>query len=310
MAMIETTDLTKRYGDMTAVDGIDLTVEDGSLHGFVGHNGAGKSTTMQMLVGLVSPTSGEASIDGDPAGSPAATEKLGYAPQEPRFYDSMSGRAYLTHMGKLASVSGDVGARADELLSWLDLEAAADKPIGGYSGGMRRKLGMAQAMLEEPDLLVLDEPTATLDPEGRAAIIESLRSLTDDGTTVFVSSHVLAELEQFIDNVTILKQGRIAASGPIDEVLSDVETGTYVVDATDNARLRGLLATHATVERVRRRDDGRLTVLADDPRAFAESLPAVLHEAGLGIRSLQEEGGLEETFLDIVDEEAEPEVKA
>lgn len=305
MAMIETTDLTKRYGDVTAVDGIDLTVEEGSLHGFVGHNGAGKSTTMQMLVGLVSPTAGQAYVDGEPAGSPAATEKLGYAPQEPEFYESMSGRAYLAHMGKLASVSGDVGARADELLEWLDLEDAADQPIGGYSGGMRRKLGMAQAMLEEPELLVLDEPTATLDPEGRASIIESLRSLTDEGTTVFVSSHVLAELEQFIDTVTILKQGQIATSGPIEDVLSDVETGTFLVDATDNARLRELLADHATVKQVRHRDDDRLAVVASDPRAFTDALPGVLYEAGLGIRSLQEEGGLEETFLDIVNGDEE-----
>jgi len=299
MAMIDTTDLTKRYGDVTAVDGIDLTVEAGSLHGFVGHNGAGKSTTMQMLVGLVSPTEGEAYIDGEPAGSAAATEKIGYAPQEPEFYESMSGRAYLVYMGKLAGVSTPA-ERAEELLSWLDLADAADQAIGGYSGGMRRKLGMAQAMLESPELLVLDEPTATLDPEGRASIIDALQGLTDDGTTVFVSSHVLAELEQFIDTVTILQGGSIAASGPIDEVLSDVAAETYVVDASDNRQLGELLEGHSTVEQVRHRDDGRLTVVATDPQAFTVALPELLYEADLGLRSLQQEGGLEETFLDIV----------
>ena len=177
---------------------------------------------------------------------------------------------------------------------------AADQAIGGYSGGMRRKLGMAQAMLESPELLVLDEPTATLDPEGRASIIDALQGLTDDGTTVFVSSHVLAELEQFIDTVTILQGGSIAASGPIDEVLSDVAAETYVVDASDNRQLGELLDGHSTVEQVRHRDDGRLTVVATDPQAFTVALPELLYEAGLGLRSLQQEGGLEETFLDIV----------
>jgi len=305
MAMIETTDLTKRYGDVTAVDGIDISVEEGSLHGFVGHNGAGKSTTMQMLVGLVTPTAGEGFVDGEPIGSAAATERIGYAPQKPEFYDDMSGRTYLEYMGRLADVDGSVSERVAELLSWMDLEDAADQAIGGYSGGMQRKLGMAQALLEDPDVLVLDEPTATLDPEGRAAIIDALQELTDDGTTVFVSSHVLAELEQFIDTVTILKEGRVAAAGAIDEVLSDVQAETYLIDSSDNRRLADRLSAHGTVEDVRRREDGRLTVIAEDPRAFTDALPGVCVEADLGLRTLQQEGGLEETFLDIVDGEGE-----
>jgi ABC-2 type transport system ATP-binding protein len=303
MTMIETTDLTKRYGDVTAVDGVDIRVEEGSLHGFVGHNGAGKSTTMQMLVGLVTPTAGEAHVGGERVGSAAATERIGYAPQEPEFYDAMSGRAYLEYMGRLADIDGAVDERAAELLSWLDLEDAADQAIGGYSGGMQRKLGMAQALLEEPDVLVLDEPTATLDPEGRAAIIESLRGLTDDGTTVFVSSHVLAELEQFIDTVTIMKNGHIAAAGAVDEVLSDVQAETFLLDSSDNRVLASALSDHDSVEQVRHRDDSRLTVVADDPGAFTAAIPGVCHEAGLGLRTLEQKGGLEETFLDIVDAE-------
>ena len=123
LTMIETTELTKQYGDITAVDSIDLTVDRGSIHGFVGHNGAGKSTTMQMLVGLITPTGGEAYIDGEPAGSVAATRKIGYAPQEPSFYESMTGRRYLRYMAKTAGVDGDIGERVDELLAQFILTA-------------------------------------------------------------------------------------------------------------------------------------------------------------------------------------------
>jgi ABC-2 type transport system ATP-binding protein len=304
MAMIETTDLTKEYGDVTAVDGIDLQVERGDIHGFVGHNGAGKSTTMQMLMGLVTPTRGTAAIDGEPAGSLAATQKVGYAPQNPEFYESMTGRDYLAYMGKLSDIDGSARERADELLAWLDLADAADQAVGGYSGGMLRKLAVGQAMLGDPELLILDEPTAALDPEGRAMIIDALGSLTDEGTTVFVSSHVLTELEQFIDTVTFLNEGRIVASGGLEAVLSSAGE-RYVVDASDNDLLADLLADHTSVESVGRDEDGALMVDAEDPATFAVALPQVLAEAGLGLHSMTREGGLEERFLDMLDGEGE-----
>lgn len=304
MAMIETTDLTKEYGDVTAVDGIDLQVERGDIHGFVGHNGAGKSTTMQMLMGLVTPTRGGATIDGEPAGSLAATRKVGYAPQNPEFYESMTGRDYLTYMGELSDIDGSARERADELLAWLDLADAADQAVGGYSGGMLRKLAVGQAMLGDPELLILDEPTAALDPEGRAMIIDALGSLTDEGTTVFVSSHVLTELEQFIDTVTFLNEGRIVASGGLEAVLSSAGE-QYVVDAADNDRLADLLVDHASIEGVGRDEDGALVVDAADPAAFTVALPQVLAEAGLGLHSMTREGGLEDRFLDMLDEEGE-----
>jgi len=302
MTMIETTNLTKRYGDFTAVDGIDLTVERGSIHGFVGPNGAGKTTTMQMLVGLTSPTEGEALIDGEPAGTLAAKQALGYAPQEPALYESMTGLDYLVYMGKVAGMSDGITERARDLLSWLDLSDAAAQPIGGYSGGMQRKLSLAQAMIHEPDLLILDEPTATLDPEGRASIIDSLERLTEEGMTVFVSSHVLAELEQFIDTVTVLHDGQIATSGPLEEIESGVDTATYLVDSSDNDRLRALLADHPAVERVQHAEDGGLTLLTEDPEAFTADLHSVMADAGITLRSLEQAGGLEEAFLDLIEE--------
>jgi len=305
--MIEATNLTKRYGELTAVDSVDLTVERGDIHGFVGPNGAGKSTTMQMLVGLVSPSDGEATIGGEPAGSLAASELIGYAPQEPAFYESMTGLDYLVYMGKTAGMSGDIEARARELLERFDLADAARQSIGGYSGGMKRKLGLAQAMIHEPELLILDEPTATLDPEGRAAVIDSLEAMTDEGMTVFVSSHVLAELEQFIDTVTILVDGKVATSGPVGEIQDRVAADTYRVDSTDNDRLADILAEHDAVERVARAEDGSLRVTPTDGESFTTELQRTMADAGITMQSLEQEGGLEEAFLDLLDEaETEP----
>jgi ABC-type multidrug transport system ATPase subunit len=304
MAMIETTNLTKEYGDVTAVEGVDLTVEEGSIHGFVGHNGAGKSTTMQMLVGLVTPTEGEAYVDGEPAGSLAARRKLGYAPQHPQFYESMAARDYLVYMGRVAGVDGSPRDRADELLARFDLTDAAGQSIGGFSGGMQRKLSLAQALLSDPDLLILDEPTAELDPEGRAAIIDALKSMTSEGVTAFVSSHVLAELEQFVDTVTVLHDGQVATSGSIEEVTAAGGGATFAVDSSDNDRLRELLADHAAVSEVER-TNGTLRVLTDEPEAFTAELTAAAGEAGLSIRSLERQGGLEEAFMELTDAEEE-----
>lgn len=304
MGMIDTTNLTKHYGDEVAVEGIDLTVEKGSIHGFVGPNGAGKSTTMGMLVGVVTPTVGKAVIDGEPAGSQAARRKIGFAPQDPVFYDSMSARQYLRYIGTVAGVEGSVTDRVDELLEWLDLTDAAGQPIGGYSGGMKRRVSLAQAMVHDPELLILDEPTAELDPQGRSAIIDALQRLTDEGKTVFVSSHILAELEQFIGTVSVINDGQLMMTGPLDEVQSTVER-TYIVESTDDGRLERLLANHTSVSRVEREDGAGIRVWTDDPNAFRTALPAVLHDADLGIQSMQLGGGLEDAFLQMIDEEGD-----
>ena len=302
MTMIQTSGLTKEFGDITAVEDVDHAVERGDIHGFVGHNGAGKTTTMKMLTGLITPTSGEARIGDEPAGTRAATEQIGYAPQNPEFYESMSGRDYLVYMGKLSALDGSPRDRADELLASLELTDAADQAVGGYSGGMLRKLAVGQAMLAEPELLILDEPTAALDPEGRALIIDALETLTDEGTTVFVSSHVLSELEQFIDTVTFLKDGEVVASGPLDEVLSSTAAERFIVDASDNDTLADLLTNHEAVTGVDRGDDDGLVVTATDPEAFAGALPGVLDEADLSLYFVDRQGGLEERFLDILDD--------
>lgn len=308
--MIETTNLTKEFGDVTAVDGIDLEVATGQIHGFVGPNGAGKTTAMQMLVGLLTPTEGSATIDGEPAGSMAAREVLGYSPQEPAFYDSMTGRRYLEYMANVAGMGSSAAReRTDEMLAWLDLEDAADKPIGGYSGGMKRRLSLGQAMIHDPELLILDEPTAGLDPSGRRTIIESLQRLTAEGMTVFVSSHVLAELEQFIETVTILVDGEIVETASLDAIKDRYGGEAFAVDTADNEAVVDLLAAQSWVTTARI-DDGTVTVMTDQPEAFKRKLQQLLAEEGIVLESMQQEGGLEDAFADIIqaDTEESPEV--
>ena len=300
MTAISATNLTKHYGDVKAVRGIDLAVEAGSIHGFVGPNGAGKSTTMEMLVGLVTPTVGEAHVAGEPAGSQAALAAVGFAPQDPVFYESMTGRSYLRYVAALADVEGSRSERVAELLDWLDLADAAGEAVSGYSGGMRRRLGLAQAMVHEPAVLILDEPTAELDPQGRVAIIDTLADLAEAGTTVFVSSHILAELEQFVDAVTVINDGRIVTAGSLDAI-RDTVAEAYVVESTDDAALEGRLAEVPSVEGVERGDSG-LQVRVEDRDAFEHALPSVLAEAGVGLRALRRDTGLEEAFLDMVEE--------
>lgn len=302
MTIIETTNLTKHYGDTVAVDGMDLTVSEGSIHGFVGPNGAGKTTAMEMLVGHLTPTEGQAHIGGDPAGSMAARQKLGYSPQEPSFYESMTGRAYLEYLARVSGVD-QPAERSAELLSWVNLTGDADKQVGGYSGGMKRRLSLAQAMVHDPELLILDEPTAGLDPSGRRTIIESLQELTEEGLTVFVSSHVLAELEQFIDTVTILIDGEHIETDTVDAIQQRYGVEAYLIETSNNKRVVSLLADCSWVSNVSL-EDGHLRVTTDDPDRFRSELQSLLADEGVLLESLQEAGGLEDAFADVIQQTA------
>jgi ABC-2 type transport system ATP-binding protein len=302
MTMIETTNLTKRFGETIAVDGIDLIVEKGSVHGFVGPNGAGKTTTMQLLVGLLSPTEGEATVGSEPAGSKAAKELIGYSPQELALRESMTGRGYLEYMGRAAGMSkSGVRERADELLEWLDLEAAAGQRVGAYSGGMKRRLSLAQAMIHDPELLILDEPTTGLDPSGRQKIMDALEELPEEGMTVFVSSHVLSELEQYVGTVTILRDGEIVISDTIDAVQQAYGGQALAVETDDDETVAELLADVDVARSVELEDD-RLVVMTDDADELRQRLQALLVEHDVSLRSMSEAGTLQEVFADIVEE--------
>lgn len=299
--VIESTNLTKHFGKTVAVNGVDLAVESGTVHGFVGPNGAGKTTTMQMLVGLLQPTEGQATITGEPAGSLAAKRNIGYSPQELSLYDSMRGRQYLEFMGRAAGMDKtEASERAEELLEWLDLSDAAGRKTAGYSGGMKRRLSLAQAMIHEPELLILDEPTTGLDPSGRQKIMDALEELPETGITVFVSSHVLAELEQYVDAVTILRDGEVVFSDSIEAVKEATGGQAFAVETDDNEAVVALVADWETVQNVEI-DGDRVLVVADDPDRFRQDLQAALVDEGIALRSLSEEGTLQEAFADLME---------
>jgi ABC-2 type transport system ATP-binding protein len=247
--------LTKRYGELAAVDRLDLEVPAGTLYGFLGPNGAGKTTTIRMLLGLVFPTEGRAEVLGTPVFPPArpgagpdaaarrALRRVGAIVEEPAAWRYLSGRRNLEYFARAAGPAAERRrrlARVDEVLRLVDLERAAGKRVKAYSQGMRQRLGIALALLGAPEVLVLDEPTNGLDPQGMRDVRLLLRRLADQGTTVFVSSHLLAEVEAMCDRVGVLARGRLVAEGPPSRLRPSGRRLRVEVD--DAARARTLLA--------------------------------------------------------------------
>jgi ABC-2 type transport system ATP-binding protein len=217
MARIVLDSLTKRYGSVTAVDDLSLVLEPGTITGFVGANGAGKTTTLRMLLGLTRPTSGSATIDGHAyADLPSPARVVGALVDPDVFHPGRTGRDALR---VLARVSDVAAARVDEVLALVDLAPAARRRVGGYSMGMRQRLALAAALLGDPETLILDEPANGLDPLGVAWLRRFLRGLADEGRTVLVSSHQLAELAQTVDDVAVVSRGRLVARGSTHDLL-------------------------------------------------------------------------------------------
>src|SRR6185436_16089957 len=218
---IRATGLTKRFGTILALDGLDLDVPAGSIFGLLGPNGAGKTTTIRILTGLAQPSAGTAEVAGIRVGldRPELRRRLGYLDQDPRFYGWMKGRELLELVGRLAGLSGpELRTRVGASLERTGLAEAGNRRIGTYSGGMRQRLGIAQAVLHEPELLILDEPVSSLDPEGRRDLLELIESLRGSATVV-VSTHVLADVERICDRVAILDRGRLVTEGSLADLL-------------------------------------------------------------------------------------------
>ncbi len=287
---IEITGLTKRFGSFVAVDDLTFTVEPGRITGFLGPNGAGKTTTLRMLLGLVSPTSGSATIDGtayqdlaDPLGT------VGAALEATNFHPGRSGR---DHLRVLATAAGIPIARVDGMLEMTGIPAFARRRAGTYSRGMRQRLALAAALLGDPGVLILDEPANGRDPEGIHWLRGFLRHLsTDQHKTILVSSHLLQEVEQTVDDVVIIANGVLVKQGAMADMRGG---GGAVVRTPDPARLsealagRGLTATPGS--------DGELVVGTEDLRLVGEAA----HEAGLPVWQLSRKAAdLEELFLEL-----------
>lgn len=273
--MIRTRALTKRYRGVAAVDGIDLDVREGDVYGFLGANGSGKTTTVRMLLGLVLPTSGEAEVVGRPMPASAAEvlPQVGALVEGPGAYPHLSGRANLATFDA-AGPDGrrrDRAARVATVLEQVGLDPGDRRPVRAYSLGMRQRLGLAGALLHRPRLLVLDEPTNGLDPQGIREIRELLLSLNAAGTTIFLSSHLLSEIEQMCSRVGVLDRGRLVLQDQVAALVAP--TGRVAIGTPDVDRAASLLGD--AVESIA---DGRLVAVADDVAAVNASL------VGAGVR--------------------------
>lgn len=292
---IEIRSLSKSFGPVTAVSDLTFTVEPGQVTGFLGPNGAGKTTTLRMLLGLVRPTSGSATFAGAEYAQlrdPLAT--VGTALEAASFHP---GRTARNHLAIYATAAGIRRQRVDAVLEQVGLAQYADRRVGGYSLGMRQRLGLAFALLGDPGVLVLDEPVNGLDPEGIRWIRRLLRQLAEEGRTVLVSSHLLSEVQQSVDQVVIISKGRLAYQGTLDEL----EVGTRVVaDAPDRAKLeKALRAADLAVDTV---PDG-LAVSG----VTAERVGAIALDARVPLSRLTaEQAGLENVFLELVGEGSQP----
>lgn len=291
--VIETAALTKRYGDVVAVNELTLRVPRGGVFGFLGPNGSGKTTTMGMLLGLVHPSSGEARIFGDPARHPATLRRVGAMVETPTFYPYLSGRSNLRYF---QGVGGRGSAEdIDRLLTLVDLGKRADSKFATYSLGMKQRLGIACALLGDPELVFLDEPTNGLDPAGVVEVRELIRELGTGGRTVVLSSHMLAETELVCDNVAVLSRGRLIAQGTIKELLR--EHDSLRLRSTDDGGARDVLAALPWVEGVVQQDGG---LLVTAPQARSWEIARALAERQIYVSELVPlHRTLEEFFMEI-----------
>ncbi len=230
--VIQTHNLSKAYKEVTALTNLNLTVNQNSIFGFLGPNGAGKSTTIKLLLGLIQPTGGKASIFGHDIRreSVEIRKRVGYLAQDPRYYEHMTARQILNYTAHFfyRGPKDLIDARVQEVIELVGLENKADRPLRGFSGGERQRLGIAQAQVNYPDLLILDEPAASLDPMGRHDVLDVMERLRKY-TTIFYSTHILDDVQRVSDTVVILNKGKLVAEGPIEELLAGSEGVVYIV---------------------------------------------------------------------------------
>lgn len=237
MTAIRTEELTKIYGKITALNSLNLEVPDNVVFGFLGPNGAGKTTTVKLLTGFSRPTSGQAWVAGEEIGkdSPALQARTGLLPDVPAFYNWMRGREFLHYAGELHRMSrSDIRKRADELLEMVDLKSAANRRIGGYSRGMRQRLGIAQALINRPQVLFMDEPTSALDPIGRREILELILNLRET-TAIFMSTHILSDVERVCDMVGIVNKGKLLTVASMEDLKKKYTRSAFEMEFMEDA---------------------------------------------------------------------------
>lgn len=231
---------------LRALDRLNLRVARGLVYGLLGPNGSGKSTTLKIILGLLTPTAGRCTVFGIPSETVEARRVIGYLPESPYFYGYLTGRELVRFYGRISGLKGaTLGARVDEVIAWTGLEAGADRRVETYSKGMLQRVGLAQALVHEPELLVLDEPTTGLDPAGVEAVGELILNLKDEGKTVLITSHLLAQMEEVCDRIAILDRGRLIVECAVSDLPARDNEQTLVVSklpASELVELRAWLA--------------------------------------------------------------------
>lgn len=298
--------LSRRYGQVRALISLDLDIPEGTIFGFLGRNGAGKTTTIRLMTGLARPTSGTAWVDGveTTRADSAARRVFGYLPQDPAFYNWMTPAEFLDYVGRLFQLADDVRSRrVQAMLELVDLKEAAQRRIGGFSGGMIQRLGIAQALIHRPPVLFLDEPTSSLDPAGRHAVLDLINRLRGE-VTVFLSSHILGDVERVCDTIGIIRQGELLLVAGRDELLEE-HAGNVVSLEVDR---ESLPQVSGFVEQLRgepwvtavTRDGSRLRVAVNDAAAAKRGvLPLVVQHKLLLTHYEWVRPSLEEVFLAI-----------
>jgi len=301
---IELRGLTKKFGDTLALDHVDLVVRPGVVFGFLGRNGAGKTTALRILSGLARPTSGTARVIGHDVATAgdAVRARIGFLPDVPGFYPWMTAREYLGFAGRLFDLESPMlDARADALLEMAGLAEVTTR-VGGYSRGMKQRLGIAQALINAPSLLMLDEPTSALDPIGRREVLEMVASLRGR-TTVFFSTHILADVERVCDDVAILERGRVVASAGIGELTARAAANRLIVELEGDgaaAAVARIIAGRAWVRSIET-EEGVLRIAVSDLPAAQREIPSAIATAGVALRRFEiGETSLEQVFVEIV----------
>ncbi|MDP9258580.1 MAG: ABC transporter ATP-binding protein [Actinomycetota bacterium] len=300
-AVVEARGLVKTYGEITAVDNVDLTVEPGDVYGYLGPNGAGKTTSLRMLLGLIRPSAGSARLFGrDPMidGVRALDGVAGFV-EAPRFYPYLSGRKNLELVAALDG--GDARSQIDAALDTVDLADRAKDRVGGYSHGMRQRLGIAGALIRRPRLLLLDEPGTGLDPAGMRDMRALIRALAESGITVLLSSHLMNEVEELCNRVAIIRSGRIVYEGRLDELRASA-AGSYTLRTSDDTAAAQICAVYPGIRDLVVAPDG-LRMRADE--ATIEGLTLELARSEIALRALvPDAASLEERFFALTEDPA------
>jgi len=300
---ISLSEVTKRYASrfgrsvVTALEGVSLRVEPGEIFGLLGPNGAGKTTAIKILLGLTHATSGEASIFGIPVGKPESRQRVGYLPEGHRFPGYLTARATLSVFGRMSGMKhGDIRRRTEELLARVRLSEWADVRVKKFSKGMVQRLGLAAALVADPDVLLLDEPTDGVDPVGRREIRDLLQAEARRGRAILLNSHLLSEIEQTCGRVAILRRGRIVREGPIEELTRREARYRMVAEPVDDRLIEAFRESGAGVERV----NGHLVLSVRD-LAHVNALVDRLRADGRSLKELgPDKSSLEDVFVDLV----------